>query len=241
MSRRGGLELRRISRCPWPPPEMTAVERRTVSNLGAEAVRIGATSRRSPAISFQFADRNSARRRHVMALAALIAITTGCIAWSLWIRRVTWSCRWEVAATLNIALQGAAILVDVTAGVGDRRALAALADRHVESRGLHRPRLLHRGRVRDRLQRAGPPAGRPRDAGHVQAVHRASGHPLHPAATGRVLPRQRRERSTVRTSSTCPPTSGSAPTGWSSAAPSSTCWGTGHALCWYCVRIRGPA
>ena len=46
-----------------------------------------------------------------MALASLIAITVGCIAWSLWIRRVTWNCRWEVAATLNIALQGAAILL----------------------------------------------------------------------------------------------------------------------------------
>ena len=28
-----------------------------------------------------------------------------------WIRRVTWSCRWEVAATLNIALQGMAVLL----------------------------------------------------------------------------------------------------------------------------------
>jgi hypothetical protein len=46
-----------------------------------------------------------------MALATLLAITIGCIAWSLWIRRVTWSCRWEVAATLNIALQGAAVLL----------------------------------------------------------------------------------------------------------------------------------
>ena len=46
-----------------------------------------------------------------MALAVLIAITLTCIAWSLWIRRVTWSCRWEVAATLNIALQGAAVLL----------------------------------------------------------------------------------------------------------------------------------
>ncbi|MCG5433275.1 hypothetical protein LV457_13400 [Mycobacterium sp. MYCO198283] len=44
-----------------------------------------------------------------MALAVLIAITLACIAWSLWIRRVTWNCRWEVAATLNIALQGAAV------------------------------------------------------------------------------------------------------------------------------------
>ncbi|ANW64652.1 MULTISPECIES: hypothetical protein [Mycolicibacterium] len=46
-----------------------------------------------------------------MALATLIVITIACIAWSLWIRRVTWSCRWEVAATLNVALQGLAILL----------------------------------------------------------------------------------------------------------------------------------
>lgn len=46
-----------------------------------------------------------------MALATLIVITIACIAWSLWIRRVTWTCRWEVAATLNIALQGLAVLL----------------------------------------------------------------------------------------------------------------------------------
>lgn len=46
-----------------------------------------------------------------MALAVLILITIACIAWSLWIRRVTWTCRWEVAATLNIALQGLAVLL----------------------------------------------------------------------------------------------------------------------------------
>ncbi|MED5815544.1 hypothetical protein VST63_24555 [Mycolicibacterium sp. 050232] len=46
-----------------------------------------------------------------MSVAILILITLGCIAWSLWIRRVTWSCRWEVAATLNIALQGLAVLL----------------------------------------------------------------------------------------------------------------------------------
>jgi hypothetical protein len=46
-----------------------------------------------------------------MALTFLITITTACIAWSLWIRRVTWSCRWEVAATLNIALQGTTVLL----------------------------------------------------------------------------------------------------------------------------------
>lgn len=46
-----------------------------------------------------------------MSLAALIIITLCCMAWSLWIRRVTWTCRWEVAATLNIALQGAAVFL----------------------------------------------------------------------------------------------------------------------------------
>jgi hypothetical protein len=46
-----------------------------------------------------------------MALTFLITITMACIAWSLWIRRVTWSCRWEVAATLNIALQGTTVLL----------------------------------------------------------------------------------------------------------------------------------
>ncbi|CAN5416981.1 hypothetical protein BH09ACT7_BH09ACT7_05960 [soil metagenome] len=46
-----------------------------------------------------------------MAIATLIVITVACIAWSLWIRRVTWTCRWEVAATLNIALQGAAVVL----------------------------------------------------------------------------------------------------------------------------------
>ena len=46
-----------------------------------------------------------------MALTVLIGITLACIGWSLWIRRVTWACRWEVAATLNIALQGLAVLL----------------------------------------------------------------------------------------------------------------------------------
>src|SRR6201991_396896 len=46
-----------------------------------------------------------------MALTTLIAITLCCIAWSLWIRRVTWSSRWEFAATLNIALQGGAVVL----------------------------------------------------------------------------------------------------------------------------------
>jgi hypothetical protein len=46
-----------------------------------------------------------------MGLGALITVTLACVAWSLWIRRLTWSCRWEVAATLNIALQGAALFL----------------------------------------------------------------------------------------------------------------------------------
>lgn len=46
-----------------------------------------------------------------MGLGALITVTLACVAWSLWIRRVTWGCRWEVAATLNIALQGAAVFL----------------------------------------------------------------------------------------------------------------------------------
>ena len=46
-----------------------------------------------------------------MGLGALITATLICVAWSLWIRRLTWSCRWEVAATMNVALQGAAIFL----------------------------------------------------------------------------------------------------------------------------------
>lgn len=41
----------------------------------------------------------------------LIPFTLLCIIWSLWVRRITWNCRWEVAATLNIALQGGAVLL----------------------------------------------------------------------------------------------------------------------------------
>ena len=46
-----------------------------------------------------------------MNIGVLIVITLMCITWSLWIRRVTWGCRWEVAATLNIALQGVAVFL----------------------------------------------------------------------------------------------------------------------------------
>ncbi|MFA4083631.1 hypothetical protein ONA92_18205 [Mycobacteroides salmoniphilum] len=44
-----------------------------------------------------------------MALAALIVVTLFTIGGSLWVRRMTWSCSSERAATLNIALQGAAV------------------------------------------------------------------------------------------------------------------------------------
>ncbi|MGH3954439.1 MAG: hypothetical protein ACRDTI_10430 [Mycobacterium sp.] len=44
-----------------------------------------------------------------MALAALIVITLLTIGGSLWVRRIAWSCSAERAATLNIALQGAAV------------------------------------------------------------------------------------------------------------------------------------
>jgi hypothetical protein len=46
-----------------------------------------------------------------MGLGVLITVTLVCMAWSLWIRRMTWGCRWEVAATLNIALQAGAVLL----------------------------------------------------------------------------------------------------------------------------------
>ncbi|BBX45213.1 hypothetical protein GCM10009641_21960 [Mycobacterium cookii] len=44
-----------------------------------------------------------------MALTFLLFVTLASVSWSLWIRRLTWHCRWEVAATLNIALQGFAV------------------------------------------------------------------------------------------------------------------------------------
>ncbi|MFZ0228071.1 MAG: hypothetical protein WA622_16635 [Mycobacterium sp.] len=44
-----------------------------------------------------------------MALTVLLFFTLASVSWSLWIRRLTWHCRWEVAATLNIALQGLAV------------------------------------------------------------------------------------------------------------------------------------
>lgn len=46
-----------------------------------------------------------------MALATLITVTVAIMAWSLWVRRLTWTCRYEVAATANIALQLFAVIL----------------------------------------------------------------------------------------------------------------------------------
>lgn len=43
--------------------------------------------------------------------AALIMFTIATIAWSLWVRRLTWTCKQELAATMNIALQGGAVIL----------------------------------------------------------------------------------------------------------------------------------
>ncbi|MGH3563872.1 MAG: hypothetical protein ACRDTN_19355 [Mycobacterium sp.] len=44
-------------------------------------------------------------------MSLLIAVTLAAIVYSLWIRRDTWRSRWEVSASLNIALQGCAVLL----------------------------------------------------------------------------------------------------------------------------------
>lgn len=44
-------------------------------------------------------------------MAVILAVALSCIFWSLWVRRHTWGSRWETAATLNIALQGFAVLL----------------------------------------------------------------------------------------------------------------------------------
>ena len=46
-----------------------------------------------------------------MAPATRIAITPCCLVWSLSKHLFTWTSRWEVAAALNIALQGAAVFL----------------------------------------------------------------------------------------------------------------------------------
>jgi hypothetical protein len=44
-------------------------------------------------------------------MSALIVVTLAAIFYSLWIRRDTWRSRWEAGASLNIALQGCAVLL----------------------------------------------------------------------------------------------------------------------------------
>lgn len=44
-------------------------------------------------------------------MGALTAITLLTIAWSLWIRRHTWVCKWQAATTLSVTLQGVSIVL----------------------------------------------------------------------------------------------------------------------------------
>jgi hypothetical protein len=44
-------------------------------------------------------------------MSALITVTLAVVFYSLWIRRDTWRSRWEADASLNIALQGCAVLL----------------------------------------------------------------------------------------------------------------------------------
>lgn len=46
-----------------------------------------------------------------MMHAALIIFTITTIGWSLWVRRLTWQCKMEVAATLNLVLQAGAVVL----------------------------------------------------------------------------------------------------------------------------------
>lgn len=46
-----------------------------------------------------------------MALGLLIVITLASVSWSLWVRRFTWHCGWEAAATICILFQGVAVLL----------------------------------------------------------------------------------------------------------------------------------
>lgn len=44
-------------------------------------------------------------------LGLLITITLASVAWSLWIRRFTWTCRWDVAFTISLASVGTGFLL----------------------------------------------------------------------------------------------------------------------------------
>ena len=142
-----------------------------------------------------------------MALTTLIAITLASIWWSLWIRRFTWRCRWEVAATLNIALQGCAVALmspaaSATLGVflHDLTGKWNLEDYighdcYIVAASAIVYNALGRLSGDDMLQET------------VQTVCGAAGDVVHPAAFGHFLAGQRRT-SSGQTSSTCPPISG---------------------------------
>lgn len=48
--------------------------------------------------------------------SAVILIALASIAWSLWVRRITWTSRWESAATLSVALQGLGLILVTPVG-----------------------------------------------------------------------------------------------------------------------------
>lgn len=147
-----------------------------------------------------------------MTLAVLIAITVGCMAWSLWIRRVTWNCRWEVAATLNIALQlGAVVLMSPLASETLGHVLHDLTGKwNLEDYIAHDLYIVAASAVVYNT------LGRLQDDHAMQtSFKRFVEIPATlciPCCSPR-SPRATAPTSTVRTSSRRPPTSGSAPTG----------------------------
>jgi hypothetical protein len=50
------------------------------------------------------------------AIFNLIALTA--IGYALWVRRITWTCRWEIAVTLGITLDGVGLFLTTPAGQG---------------------------------------------------------------------------------------------------------------------------
>ena len=99
-----------------PSPRRSRLRRRVRLTVDGGGLTPGATPDRPSS-----ADALAVSLYHLLTFIQLEGDTHGssnthrdhapCIVWSLWIRRVTWSCRWEVAATLNIALQGLAVLM----------------------------------------------------------------------------------------------------------------------------------
>lgn len=51
-----------------------------------------------------------------MATIAIInTLTLASIGWSIWVRRITWTCRWELTVTLGITLDGIGLLLTTVA------------------------------------------------------------------------------------------------------------------------------